>query len=204
MWQKLQQAGIKNTDFVGTLPGQGCGFTYDGENEGHVSSPKVARKFINGHVIDEIKQGGYLATNIANQNMLPKWLSSTKPDIVMMHLGTNDVWNNISPAAITAAFSKLVEQMRASKPTMKILVAQIIPMTPSNCAQCGPRVVALNSAIVAWAANTTTAVSRITVVDTWTGFDTKSMTGDGVHPNNAGNQKLATAWFQPLADTIRG
>lgn len=37
LWQKLQQAGIKNTDFVGTLPAQGCGFTYDGENEGHVS-----------------------------------------------------------------------------------------------------------------------------------------------------------------------
>lgn len=37
LWQKLQQGGIKNTDFVGTLAGQGCGFQYDGENEGHVS-----------------------------------------------------------------------------------------------------------------------------------------------------------------------
>ena len=50
-------------DSSGTLPGQGCGFTYDGENEGH---------------------GGYLATNIASQNQLPPWLSATKPDIVIM------------------------------------------------------------------------------------------------------------------------
>ncbi|KAF2855359.1 carbohydrate esterase family 3 protein [Plenodomus tracheiphilus IPT5] len=182
LWQKLQQANIKNTDFVGTLAGQGCGFTYDGENEGH---------------------GGFLAVNIANQNQLPGWLSSTKPDIVIMHLGTNDVWNNRSPTEITTAFSKLVDQMRASKPTMKILVAKIIPMNPSNCAECGNRVVALNAAIQSWAPGKSTTSSTITVVDAWTGFSTGSMTGDGVHPNDAGNKKLAETLFQPLADAIK-
>jgi len=73
LWRKLQEAGIKITDFVGTLPRQGCGFTYDGENEGH---------------------SGFLATNIARQNQLIGWLSQTKPDVVMVHLGTNDVWSN--------------------------------------------------------------------------------------------------------------
>ncbi|KAH7110848.1 SGNH hydrolase-type esterase domain-containing protein [Dendryphion nanum] len=183
LWQKLQQAGIKNTDFVGTLAGQGCGFQYDGENEGH---------------------GGYLAVNIANQNMLPAWLSRTKPDIVLMHLGTNDVWSNRSPQEITTAFSKLVDQMRESKSSMKILVAKIIPMNPSNCSGCGQRVVALNSAIGSWAAGKTTASSPITVVDAWTGFNTASMTGDGVHPNDAGNRKLADTWYQPLASAIGG
>lgn len=40
----------------------------------------------------------------------------------MMHLGTNDVWNNKSPDEILAAFSTLVGQMRDSKKGMKILV----------------------------------------------------------------------------------
>ena len=183
LWQKLQQAGIKNTDFVGTLPGQGCGFTYDGENEGH---------------------GGYLAVNIANQNQLPPWLSSSKPDIVMMHLGTNDVWNNRSPQEITTAFSKLVDQMRAQKSSMKILVAKIIPMNPPNCAECGKRVVALNAEIEKWAAGKTSNQSSIVVVDVWTGFDTKTMTGDGVHPNDAGNKKLADSWYSAVANAIQG
>ncbi|CAO2648236.1 Nn.00g075030.m01.CDS01 [Neocucurbitaria sp. VM-36] len=183
LWQKLQQAGIKNTDFVGTLAAQGCGFQYDGENEGH---------------------GGFLAVNIADQNQLPGWLSSTKPDIVMMHLGTNDVWNNRSPAEITTAFSKLVDQMRASKSSMKILVAKIIPMNPPNCAECGVRVVALNGALDSWAAAKNSSSSPITVVDAWTGFDTASMTGDGVHPNDAGNKKLAETWYPPLASAIKG
>lgn len=101
-WRKLQDAKITNTDFVGTLPAQGCGFAYDGENEGH---------------------GGYLATGIVSNKQLPGWLSKTGPDVVMMHLGTNDVWNNKSPDEILAAFSTLVGQMRDSKKAMKILVS---------------------------------------------------------------------------------
>src|SRR5688572_31636067 len=70
LWNRLQNSGQTNIDFVGTLPPQGCGVAHDGDNEGH---------------------GGFLATNIANQNQLVGWLSSTRPDIVIMHLGTNDV-----------------------------------------------------------------------------------------------------------------
>jgi len=181
LWQQLQQAGHTEVDFVGTLPAQGCGFTYDGENEGH---------------------GGYLATNIANQNLLPAWLAATDPDVVMMHLGTNDVWSNLSPATILASFTTMVEQMRAANPAMKILVAQILPMNPSNCADCGQRVVAFNAAIPAWAAATSTAASPVTVVDQWTGFDTATDTGDGVHPDDSGNQKIADRWYPALTAAL--
>jgi lysophospholipase L1-like esterase len=136
--------------------------------------------------------------------MLPGWLSRTNPDIVMMHLGTNDVWSNRSPLEVTTAFSKLVDQIRSSKSSMKLLVAKIIPMNPSNCNECGQRVVALNSAIGSWAAEKTTVSSPITVVDAWTGFNTATMTGYGVHPNDAGNKKLADVWYQPLASAIGG
>jgi lysophospholipase L1-like esterase len=182
LWQRLQQAGrASSVDFVGTLPGQGCGFTYDGENEGH---------------------GGFLATDVADQNQLPGWLAATGPDVVMMHFGTNDVWSNRSPATILAAFTKLVGQMRASNPRMKVLVAQILPMNPSNCAECGQRVVAFNNAIPAWAAATSTVASPVTVVDQWTGFSTATDTGDGVHPNDSGNQKIANRWYPALTAAL--
>nr|BFE71739.1 hypothetical protein GCM10020092_050400 [Actinoplanes digitatis] len=181
LWQRLQQAGLTRVDFVGTLPAQGCGFTYDGENEGH---------------------GGFLATNVADQNQLPGWLAATDPDVVMMHFGTNDVWNNRSPATILAAFTKLVGQMRASNPAMKILVAQILPMAPSNCADCGQRVINFNAAIPAWAASTSTAASPVTVVDQWTGFNTATDTPDGVHPNDSGNQKISNRWYPALSAVV--
>jgi hypothetical protein len=118
----LNEAGLaKEVKFVGTLPGQGCGFDYDGANEGH---------------------GGFQATNIAKANQLVDWLQRTKPDVVMMHLGTNDAvcenpvpscsaqstddrhqWNGKSAKDIIDAFSKLLDQMRDSKSTMKLLVS---------------------------------------------------------------------------------
>jgi lysophospholipase L1-like esterase len=181
LWQDLQNAGRTNVDFVGTLPAQGCGFPYDGENEGH---------------------GGFLATVVADQNQLPAWLSATNPDIVLMHFGTNDVWSNISTTTILAAYGKLVDQMRAGNPRMKVLVAQILPMTPSSCPECAQRVIDLNAAIPAWAAGKSTAASPVTVVDQWTGFSTATDTGDGVHPNDSGNQKIAARWFPALTAAL--
>ena len=35
LWNRLRNTGYTNIDFVGTLPPQGCGIAYDGENEGH-------------------------------------------------------------------------------------------------------------------------------------------------------------------------
>ncbi|PRY38766.1 ricin-type beta-trefoil lectin domain protein [Umezawaea tangerina] len=184
LWQHLQASGLTNTDFVGTLPAQGCGFTYDGENEGH---------------------GGFLATRIADENQLPGWLSSTRPDIVLVHLGTNDVWNNIPASTILTAFTKLVGQMRASNPDTKVLVARIIPMNPSGCAECGQRVVTLNDAIPGWASANSTTRSPITVVDQWTGFSTATDTYDGVHPNDtSGIQKIESRWYPPLAALLTG
>lgn len=183
LWNRLQSSGITDVDFVGTLPPQGCGVAHDGDNEGH---------------------GGFLATNVADQNLLVGWLAATRPDVVMMHFGTNDVWSNRSNDVILAAFSKLVDQMRASNPNMKILVAQIIPMGTSQCPECGQRVVSFNNAIPAWAASKTTSQSPITVVDQWTGFDTATDTYDGVHPNAAGDQKMADRWYPALAAAITG
>ncbi|MFI2508312.1 GDSL-type esterase/lipase family protein [Streptomyces sp. NPDC018972] len=178
LWNRLLDAGHTDIDFVGTLPAQGCGVAHDGDNEGH---------------------GGELVTNVADQNLLPARLAATLPDIVVMHFGTNDVWSDISPDRILAAYTKLVGQMRESNPDMRVLVAQIIPMNPGTCAACAQRVADFNARVPAWAAATSTDRSPVTVVDQWTGFDTATDTYDGVHPNDAGNEKIAARWFPALA-----
>ncbi|MEU9356342.1 GDSL-type esterase/lipase family protein [Streptomyces griseoloalbus] len=178
LWNRLLAAGHTDIDFVGTLPEQGCGLEHDGDNEGH---------------------GGELVTNVADQDLLPARLAATRPDIVVMHFGTNDVWSGISPDRILAAYTELVAQMRASNPGMRILVARLIPMNPASCAACAQRVVDFNARIPGWAAATSTSRSPVTVVDQWTGFDTATDTYDGVHPNAAGDEKIAARWFPALA-----
>ncbi|KAJ3046444.1 hypothetical protein HK097_000854 [Rhizophlyctis rosea] len=177
LWQKLNQAGLSSmVDFVGTLKGQGCPNvpSYDGENEGH---------------------GGFLVTNVARDGSLINWLCSTFPDVVMMHFGTNDVWSSKSPAVILDAFTTLVNQMRANNPNVQIIVAQILPMNPTGCADCNSRVIAFNAAIPAWIEKTSTSRSPIVIVDQFSGFDTGANTGDGVHPNDSGNVKVGNSYF---------
>ena len=184
LWNKLQAGGFSNVDFVGTLAGGGCNVAnWDGDSEGH---------------------GGYQAINVAQQNLLPAWLDATHPDVVMMHFGTNDIWNNRSTTDIISAFSTLVTQMRASNPNMKILVAQIIPVAPSGCAQCQQATIDLNAAIPGWAAARSTAASPIIVVDHWTGWVPATDTTDGVHQSDAGNQKMADRWYPALTAVLGG
>lgn len=187
LWSRLQSSGYSHVDFVGSLnTSQSCGSAFDGQNEGH---------------------GGILARDIANRNQLPGWLATARPDVVMLQLGTNDVWNNIAPSTLlNQYFSTLVNQMRAQNPAMRIVVAKIPPMNPSGCSDCPQRVVNFNNAIPAWAASRSTAASPITVVDLWTGFSTSADTTDGVHPGSSpsstGNQKIAAAWYPALVAAV--
>jgi lysophospholipase L1-like esterase len=182
LWDELQRTGYTGVDFVGTQAGGGCAVPHDGDHEGH---------------------GGFTATGIADQNLLPGWLSATRPDIVLMHLGTNDLWGGTIPTTtILAAYTKLVGQMRAANPAMKIIVAQLIPMAPANCTGCAQRVVALNDAIPGWAAGLSTPGSPVTVVDQWTGFSATADTNDGVHPVDSGFRKMAARWYPALAAAI--
>ena len=189
LWQHMQNTGYTNVDFVGTLSAQGCGFSYDGENEGH---------------------GGILATNIASQNQLPAWLSATSPDVILMHLGTNDVWSAKPTSEIIAAFSTMLGQMRSKNPNTKLVVAKIIPVAPSSCGECPQRTIDLNSAIGTWAAANTTAASPISVVDQWTGWVPSTDTSDGVHPvgANAGSgvgiDKMESRWYPGVIAALNG
>ncbi|MFS8097519.1 cellulase family glycosylhydrolase [Lentzea alba] len=182
LWKHLQDTGHTDVDFVGTQPSTGCGFAHDGENEGH---------------------GGFLATGIVRDNLLPGWLSATRPDLVLMHLGTNDVWSNIPANTILSAYTTMLGQMRAVNPAVKLVVAQIIPMNPANCTACAQRVVDLNTAIPGWARANSTTASPITFVDQWTGFSTAADTTDGVHPNSStGIQKIESRWYPAVVAAL--
>ncbi|EHL01423.1 SGNH hydrolase [Glarea lozoyensis ATCC 20868] len=179
LYTQLQAAGYTNVDFVGSGNGQnpsGCSTaTYDRDNEGH---------------------SGFLAINIANNKQLVGWLQKNPADIITMHLGTNDISQGKPTADILTAFSKLIDVMRASNPTMKIIVAQIIPNNYIN-----PGVQALNKAIPAWAVSKNTTSSPIWVVDQYTGFRTSDLS-DGIHPNAAGDAVMASRWFPALKRAI--
>jgi mannan endo-1,4-beta-mannosidase len=189
LWRKLQADGFKNLDFVGSLSAPDCGFQYDGENDGH---------------------WGYLATEVMNGNYkrpeegtIDSWLQVANPDVVIMHFGTNDCWNNIAPAQILQAFDFILNKIRGKNPNAYLLVAQIIPLTPSGCGDCPQRVTTFNAQVVSWAQRVNTAASPVVSVDCHTGFDGASDTSDGGHPTDSGNEKISNAWLKPVETALQ-
>lgn len=111
VWDQLAQAGLADqVQYVGSQNSNPVGCqpqtaNWDQHHEGH---------------------SGWTAVDIAN-NWLAGWLQSTPADIVMFMLGTNDVVGGTSTDQIIAAYTKMVETMRASNPSIKIIVSVISP-----------------------------------------------------------------------------
>ncbi|KAE9364197.1 carbohydrate esterase family 3 protein [Stipitochalara longipes BDJ] len=181
LWTKLQEGDFTNIDFVGSGTNQnpaGCSTAnYDKDNEGH---------------------SGFLAIDIANKKQLVGWLQKNPADIITMHLGTNDVGAQHKTEDIITAFTTLIKVMRDSNPNMKIIVAKIIPATASYY-QTGIK--ALNEAIPAWASSMNTTQSPIWVVDQNTGMSSADER-DGLHPNAAGDAKMAAVWYPAIVQAV--
>jgi lysophospholipase L1-like esterase len=186
--KELIDKGHSNFTFVGTnLNNQPCNGAPNVQTEGH---------------------GGYLVTvlvgNGQHASELSQWSAADKPDVVLMHFGTNDVWSNIAPATILDAYSTVLASLRSASPQVIVFVAQIIALNPSGCADCEARVEALNAQIPTWASAKSTAASPIYVVDQHSVFVASSYqpssmyTADGVHPNAAGGQLMADLWYTAL------
>jgi lysophospholipase L1-like esterase len=201
LWQMLTQSGRTQFQFIGSRNGDpGCGVSgYDRDNEGH-----------GGYIVTDIlkaagtgtRPGGADSSDLfaSDARDLATWFDGRPADIVLMHFGTNDVWNNFTPTNILNAYTAILNKLRAVNPNVRVLVAQIIPLQPSGCNDCPTRAQSLNAQIPTWAAANSTAASPISVVDQYTGFNpaTGQDTSDGVHPNAAGSTKIAAKWFAAL------
>jgi acyl-CoA thioesterase-1 len=125
-----------------------------------------------------------------------------RPDIALVHLGTNDIHQQLNPPAVVRGeLSTLIATLRNANPAIRILLAQLIPMTsgdPSNDAEIS----ALNAEILSLATSLHTPASPITVVDQFTGFDSADRY-DGLHPNDAGEQKMAAKWLPELKAALQ-
>jgi uncharacterized repeat protein (TIGR01451 family) len=185
LWIKLVGSG-RDFDFVGSQNSIGDGNpvfpdykgqSFDSDHEGH-----------SGWRADEIVAG------------LPKWLESYTPDIVLLHIGTNDVFDDQSTQSTVNEIMQIIDVLRADNPSVKILLAKIIPTSYDQAKN--DRINDLNSQIEGLAAQKHTPASPVFVVDQNSGFYAIQNTYDGVHPNGAGRMKMAQKWFQAVINVL--
>jgi lysophospholipase L1-like esterase len=126
------------------------------------------------------------------------WAGTYRPDVVLLHLGSNDVFAGQSTSSTLGELGAIVERLRGANPRVTVLLAQLIPT--SRDAQ--PGIERLNSGIPGLAAQLDSSASRVVVVDQSAGFDPVTDTRDGIHPNAAGEEKMAAAWHAALLRVV--
>ncbi len=122
------------------------------------------------------------------------------PDIVLLHLGTNDVMQLVDTNTSIANLKAIIDKFRSFNPKVLIFLAKIIPCDAKINAPCSD-IPNFNSAVIPTVASQkTTPNSPVIVVDQYTGFNGTlgKDTYDGVHPNQSGEIKMANKWLAAI------
>lgn len=179
LWLQLRQAGY-DVDFVGS-------------HQTHFEGPPPRQDF------DQDHEGhwGWRVDDILNR--ISGWARSSQPDIVLVHLGTNDIGQGQTIESTVNELRSLVQTLRQVNPRITVLLAQIIPLWGSEA-----KMQQLNQGIAELARELNTASSRVLAIDQFSGFDpvTGRDTYDGCHPNAKGEQHLADRWFAGLQQVL--
>lgn len=125
-----------------------------------------------------------------------QWAYQTEPDIVLLHAGTNDTRQGETISSTVGELGKIIDEIRTVNPQVIILFAQLVGGDSNS------RIASLNMEIAKLAAQKNTSQSRIILVNQSTGFNTQTDTYDGIHPNSAGEQKIAGKWFEALKTVL--
>jgi lysophospholipase L1-like esterase len=115
----------------------------------------------------------------------------TRPDIVLLMIGTNDVINSPpgNMSQLQAPLLKLIGTIRAHVPKALIVMAKIATLPWHLLGQVNYNI-RLQEVFDSLRAQD----SRLRLVDMADGF-TASMLSDGVHPTDEGYAHLASKWF---------
>jgi GDSL-like Lipase/Acylhydrolase family len=166
-----------NVDFVGSQT-DGFPTDFDRNHEGH-----------SGWRADQIRD------NITG------WLNSTPADIVLLHIGTNDIsqgQGSSNPANEIGQILDLIAAWEEVNNDVWVVLARIINRNDS----WSSTTTALNSRIQDLADTRITAGDKIVVVDMESALNYPADLSDAVHPNDTGYGKMAAVWFSVLEDLI--
>lgn len=142
---------------------------------------------------------------IINQE-LSGWIQGYTADIVLIHIGTNDVINlarSGSPATGLIQplndLTSVINKLRGKNPNVRFYVAQIIPIEiePIHNLAVANLIQEWNLNLFSMANNLTTDQSPIKIVNMNAGISTTMLT-DGIHPSRDVVRVMANRWFEAL------
>jgi lysophospholipase L1-like esterase len=162
LWRELTTKGYA-LDMVGSQRG---GVMFDPDNEGYY-----------GYRIDQVAA------------LISAELALYQPNVVLLHIGTNDIGQNYQVSTASSRLAALIDQIVAADPGVTVLVAQLIcnstPKVQSLIDTYNSSIPGIVKARVGKGMHVyVVSMSSLTLADLQ----------DGLHPNDGGYQKMADAW----------
>lgn len=139
------------------------------------------------------------------------WLNIYTPDMVLVELGTNDVFQCRQPGEVIADFDTLLDILRKKNKRVSIFLSNVLPMGPAWATKklCGTDlsyaadIAALNKQLKTFAAKKHTRRSPVKLVDQFSAIDPAAHLYDDIHPNNAGEKQMAEKWFAAIRPYLK-
>ena len=179
LWSDLTDAGY-SVDFVGgentVNGGTPSNINFDQDHEGH---------------------WGWQTSQILPNTLA--YATAAQPDIVLLHLGTNDLANLVDVPTVLSNLALIIADLRTVNPNVTVFLAQVIPTTHFIASGLVP---SLNAQIPGLASFLSTPQSQVISVDQQTGFSAMNDTWDGIHPNDTGGLKMAERWLVAIGDYL--
>ncbi len=159
-----------NVDFIGTFS--------DTDNP---TLPDVNHQGLAGARIDQV------------QPNIGAWLNATEdPDVVLLMLGTNDVWQNYQLATAATRLSNLISDIATKRPYTKIILANLPPRVDNTSLE--QLQLTYNAAIPEIVTQQLALGHQVSSVDMHSVLSPFDFSSDGVHPSASGYAKIAAAW----------
>jgi len=170
----------KNITFVGTLsngPGNVDGQPFPPKHEGH---------------------GGWKISQIAG--VIDSAINSSKPHIVLLKIGTNDINGNDNISNAPTRLANLIDQICEDAPNALLVVSAIIPTTNDGT---NNNVRNYNTAIKEKAEAAAASGKHVLWVDNYEAFAENpsyktAYMADGLHPNSAGHAVLGQSFYDVI------
>jgi len=196
LWKMLHKAGY-DIDFIGSWNKHHGGAAmpdddFDTDHDGH-----------SGWTFDNIfHPPGWDSA----RGSITEWLTVYTPGMVLIELGTNDVFQCVKVADMIATLDLLVQTLRKKNDHVKIFIAQIPPLGQQWAPKklCGTAVPYdavikdLNRQIGIYALKANTLSSPVRAVDQFTGANPATDMYDDIHPNDKGEKIMAQRWFDAM------
>lgn len=139
--------------------------------------------------------GGWTIDNI--QTQIEKWLKDSHPDVVLLMIGTNDIWHSSNSArdvpAMIERLKKLILKIHKDLPKARLIVGSV----PFTVMDWNPYVVDFNKRLSVLLAAESSRAGRTEFADIYAVLKPEDLE-DGVHPTQQGYEKIAQVWFEAL------